>query len=141
VEYLGGRVRKLSLPRLETPAPASGPILKRLALPQGELAQIHDSDQGMRYLAVIEFKPGRVRGNHYHKRKEESVYIIDGEVRLMVEDIRTRTRESLVLAAGDLVWIGLEVAHAFEPLAPGRAIEFSPSRFAAEDTYRALVTA
>jgi mannose-6-phosphate isomerase-like protein (cupin superfamily) len=141
MEYLGGRVRKLSLPRLETPAPAYGPPLKRLALPQGELAQIHDSDQGMRYLAVIEFRPGGVRGNHYHKHKEEWVYLIEGEVGLTVEDMRTRTRESLVLVAGDLVRIGLEVAHAFQTLEPGRAIEFSPSRFDAEDTHRKMVTA
>jgi quercetin dioxygenase-like cupin family protein len=138
-EFLGGKVRRLSLPLLEAPAPAWAPLLKRLALPQGELAQIHDGDEGMRYVAVIEFLPGVVRGNHFHKHKEEWVYLIQGEVRLTVEDTKSRARESLTLGAGDLVWIGVEIAHAFQANQAGCGIELSPARFDPQDTYRVVV--
>lgn len=137
---LGGKVRKRSLPVLDPPAGPEAPALKRLALPQGELAQVHDSEAGMRYLALIELRPGGVRGNHYHKRKEEWVYLIEGQVELTVEDIHAQSRASVLLGAGDLVWIGVEVAHAFRPLAPGSALEFSPQRYDPDDTYRVVLT-
>jgi len=83
VSLLGdGGVRKWSLPII-TGAPATGaPLQKRLALPQGELAQIWDGHSGVRYLAVMELRTGALRGNHYHLRKHEWVYLISGELTL-----------------------------------------------------------
>ena len=137
---LSGKVRKSSLPGLSPPTGADAPSLKRLLLPQGELAQIHDSDEPIHYVAYIELREGTVRGNHYHQLKEEFVYLIQGELRLVIEDIETKARESVLLEGGDLAFIGTGVGHALQILKPGHAIEFSKARFDAGDTHRYPLT-
>jgi quercetin dioxygenase-like cupin family protein len=132
--FLGGRVHKRSLPVVAPPAPANAPVCKRLLLPQGELAQFHDSSDGFRYAAVIELRPGTTRGNHYHRHKMEVVYLISGEVRVLVEDTATATREAILLRPGDLLTIPPGIAHAMQPTAAGYAVELSPTRFEPEDT-------
>lgn len=134
--YLSGRVVHQQLPDFDGAPGPDAPALKRLRLPQGELAQIHQSDEGMRYIAWIELRAGGVRGNHYHERKLEHVYVISGEVELTVEDLTTRERATLRLKSGDLVSIEVRIAHAFRPISPGQAIEFSPGRLAPDDTFR-----
>ena len=133
--FLNGKVRKRSLPVISLPVGPGAPPVKRLFLPQGELAQFHDADEGIRYLAFIELLPGQVRGNHYHKVKEERVYVIRGEILLVVADIDSEARASVSLRAGDLALIQIGVAHAYQTVAPGQAIEFSPTRFNPADTY------
>jgi quercetin dioxygenase-like cupin family protein len=135
VQFLSGRVRKCSLPVAEPGQPGSPP-LKRLLLKQGELAQFYDSDEGMRYLAIIELKDGAVRGNHYHLRKDELIYMISGQVLLRIEDPATQARESVELRAGDLAWICPGIAHALQTVHAGHAIEGSKARFEVEDVYR-----
>lgn len=140
--HFSGKVRRTTLPVLTGPSGPDAPALKRLLLPQGELAQVHDADEGMRYLAFIELKPGTVRGNHFHRHKKEFIYIIKGTIDLVVEDIDTDTGAAgrvivtIRLEAGDLAVIEAGVAHALRVVEPGHAIEFSPSRFDAADTHR-----
>ena len=132
---LGGKVLKQSLPVLQPPVPLSAPALKRLQLAQGELAQFYDDADGIRYIAFIELREGGVRGNHYHKVKEEFVYVIDGEALLLAQEPGTRERVELPLQAGDLAWIQTGIAHAMRTRKPGRAIEFSKARFDPRDIY------
>src|SRR5260370_20371218 len=105
-------------------------------LPQGELAQFYDGDQGIRYIAQIELEAGRVRGNHYQKVKQEWVYMMGGEVTLIVEDLESKARETAFLLAGDLTFIQTGVVHALQVTKSGQAIEFSKSRFDPADIYR-----
>jgi hypothetical protein len=56
--FLNGKVLKRSLPELHLPLGPDAPVLKRLMLPQGELAQFYDAEEGIRYLAFIELRPG-----------------------------------------------------------------------------------
>jgi mannose-6-phosphate isomerase-like protein (cupin superfamily) len=137
--FLGGRVRKITLPTLTAPpdSPLSG--IKRLLLEQGELAQFYDGEEGMRYIAAIELHPGAVRGNHYHKSKIEWLYLLQGELVLRVMGVGDGTRDSLVLMPGELAVIPAGVAHALHTRAPGYAIEFSPIRFDPADTYRQVI--
>ncbi len=134
--FLAGKVLKRSLPFVSLPVAADAPILKRLPLPQGELAHFYDGEEGARYLAFLELRAGSVRGNHYHKVKEEMIYVIAGELTLLVEDIATGQRESVQLLAGDFASIGTQVAHAYQTVQPGQAIEFSVARFNPADLYR-----
>src|SRR4030095_3445855 len=113
-EFLSGRVRKQSLPVFELPVPTDAPTVKRLMLAQGELAQFYDADAGVRYLAFIELRPGTVRGNHYHKVKDEWVYILHGAVLLVAEDIQTKERATITLQKGDLAVILTGIAHALQ---------------------------
>ena len=59
--WLDGKVTRQKLASLIPPVPPDAPRVKRLMLPQGELAQFHDGEEGMRYVASVELKPGTVR--------------------------------------------------------------------------------
>ena len=133
---LAGKVTKRTLPVVQPPSPPDSPTLKRLTLPQGELAQFYDGDEGIRYIAQIELQAGSVRGNHYHKAKQEWVYMMSGEVTLIVEDLESKTRESVQLNAGDLAFIQTGIVHALQVTKSGQAIEFSTCRFDPNDIYR-----
>ncbi|MCX6922950.1 MAG: cupin domain-containing protein, partial [Verrucomicrobia bacterium] len=125
-EYLAGKVLKWTLPVISGRPGPDAPLLKRLFLPQGELAQVYDADEGIRYLAVVETLAGGARGNHYHKVKEEWIYLLHGEVQVLVEDVQTKARASVSLRTGDLVLIPTGIAHLMRTVEPGQAIEFSP---------------
>ena len=125
-----------SLPMVQGPPPPEAPRLKRLSLPQGELAHFYDGPEGLQYVAFAELKPGTVRGNHYHMAKAEGIYLLEGEIRLTVEDIETKARESALLKAGSVVSIPVRIAHTMQPLCPGKAIEFSTARFDPADVCR-----
>ena len=134
--FLNGKVLKRSLPTLQLPLGSDAPALKRLLLPQGELAQFYDADEGIRYLAFIELLAGQVRGNHYHKVKEELVYVMRGEVLLSVADVDSQARASVTLRTGDLAVIRTRIAHAYRTVEAGQAIEFSVARFDPADIHR-----
>jgi quercetin dioxygenase-like cupin family protein len=133
--YLSGKVRKRDLPVFQGP-PAPGTSLKRLLLPQGELAQFHDGDPPVQYLAFIELRQGTVRGNHYHRVKEEFIYVLAGELELIIEDVSSKQRETLPMQTGDWVVVAPGVAHTLRVLKTGQAIEFSQARFDATDIHR-----
>jgi len=132
---LNGKVMKRSLPVVEGAPGPDAPRLKRLILGQGELAHVHDGPEGIQYIAWVELRPGGLRGNHYHKAKQEFLYVVEGEILLVVEDIHTKARETLSVREGDLGVIATEVAHVYRPVRAGHAIEFSPTRFNAADVY------
>ena len=134
--FLSGKVRKQSLPAFQPPTGPDAPALKRLLLPQGELAQFHDGPDPIHYQAYIELRESTVRGNHYHEVKKEFIYLIQGELLLVVEDIDSKARDSVTLQAGDIAFISTRVAHALKTLRNGHAIEFSEARFDAADTHR-----
>lgn len=132
---LGGRVVRRRLPIVEgRPGPGT-PKTKRLRLPQGELAQILDGDEAIRYLAWIELGGTGLRGNHVHRRKQERLYIVAGRVRLRLEDVQTRERAEILLEAGDLVQLPPGIAHSLETLEPGHGIEFAPDPLDVTDSF------
>ena len=135
IELLEGRIRKWTLPALALPLPGSAPRLKRLKLPQGELAHIYDGPNGIQYIAFLELLGNGVRGNHFHRHKQEYIYLSSGEVEFYVVLPGIEPREQFLLRAGELAFIDCGVAHAFKTVQPGHAIEFSAARFDAVDTY------
>ena len=135
IELLGGRLVVQRLPIVVGPPGPEAPRLKRLKLAQGELAHVYDGPEGINYIAFIELREGGFRGNHFHKHKKEFLYILEGEILLVVEDMATKARDSVSVGVGDLAVISTEIAHAFRPVKPGRAIEFAPARFDAADAY------
>ncbi len=132
--YLQGKVLKHSLPVFEG-APRSdvlGP--KRLLLPQGELANFYDGREGIRYIAYIDLRSGSVRGNHWHRVKEEQMYLISGELVLVAQEREAGERVSVQLRPGDWAFIAPGVIHALQIIASGQAIEFSKTPFDPADT-------
>lgn len=134
-KFLDGKVLKQSLPVVPLPVEPAAPHLRRLLLPQGELAQFHNAEEGIRYIAFVELLPGQVRGNHYHQAKVELIYMIRGEAVLFVADVESKAQASVNLRAGDLVLIRTGVAHALRPVEPGQVIEFSATRFDPADIH------
>jgi quercetin dioxygenase-like cupin family protein len=134
-KYLAGKVVKWPLPLITSRPGPEAPALKRLLLPQGELAQIHDSDEGIRYLVVLETRAGSVRGNHYHKVKVEWIYVTQGKLLVRLQDIQTNERASVPLQTGDMLLIQTGIAHMLQTIEPGQAIEFSKTRFDAADIF------
>ncbi len=69
-----------------------------------------------RHFFVSKSKPGVVRGNHYHHRKSEWFYIIQGQAKFCVEDIATKEREEIIVHDSDDIIINLtsDKAHAFK---------------------------
>ncbi len=134
--FLNGKVRKEALHVIEGAVPPDAPRLRRLLLPQGELAHFYDGEEGMRYIAFIELRANSIRGNHYHQFKEELVYVALGEILVTVEEVATKERASFSLRAGELAVIATGVAHAYRTVQPGQGIECSPTRFNAADLYR-----
>ena len=135
-QLLGGKVPLESLPLLAAGEFRPDLARKRLQLPQGDLAQIHNADEPIRYLAAIELKPGSIRGNHVHRIKREFLYLTSGRLRLALQDCATGETASTELSAGDLVLIPPGIAHALCPLEPGLAVEFSPAVLDPTDTER-----
>jgi len=138
-QWLNGRVWKRTLPVIEGRPPPDAPLLKRLPLPQGELAQFWDESEPILYLAAMELRVGGTRGNHFHHKKRELIYVMSGAVRLHVRAVSTLAEDKvqvILLRAGDLASIQPEIAHAYEPIEPGIAVEFSPAGFDPEDTVR-----
>lgn len=130
------KVTVQSLPIFTPRTALPTPDLKRLLLPQGELAQLHDSPEPIHYIAWVDLIPGTLRGNHRHLEKVEHFYLIAGEVELGLLHTDTGRRETFILKVGDLVVIPPGVAHAYRPLKPGNAIEFAPQRHNPADTLR-----
>jgi mannose-6-phosphate isomerase-like protein (cupin superfamily) len=134
--FLDGKVRKKSLGVFQVPPPSDAIGPKRLLLPQGELANFYDGDEGIRYISLVELRVGGVRGNHSHKVKEEHVYVISGQLILVAQDGPAGQRISVELHPGDLIFIATGVVHAFKPIQPGYAVEFSKARFDPNDVQR-----
>src|SRR2546430_2302575 len=134
--FLNGRVIKQSLAVIQGRPASDAPRVKRLLLAQGELAQIYDADEGIRYLAFVELRIDAVRGNHYHQVKDEVIYVIQGEILLVVEDIVTKDRESFRLQTGDLAVIPVRIAHGFRTIVSGQAVERSTTRFGPTGIWR-----
>jgi len=80
-----------------------------------------DKQFGQIYFVTFE-KPGVTRGNHYHKEKKEWFVVGQGKVLAILEDVKTKRRETLVLDGDDDVYerlfVGEGVAHALINLTP-----------------------
>jgi quercetin dioxygenase-like cupin family protein len=134
--HFGGKLTCESLTTLSRPPGPDAPARKRLLLPQGELAQLLEEGDSAQYVAALELKEGGERGHHYHRRKRESVYVLQGELTLLAEDLETGERVELTVAEGDLLKINPGVAHALRTRRPGWAIEFTREPLDPADTYR-----
>jgi mannose-6-phosphate isomerase-like protein (cupin superfamily) len=131
-------VIKRTLPEV-APGTTNSPVLKRLLLPQVELALFYDGSDPIHYIAFIELKAGTQRGNHFHKHKFEWIYVLTGEFLLRAEEVETHERQKLTVRGGDLINIRPGVAHVLDIHQSGHAIEFSPARFDQGDIYRYAV--
>lgn len=133
--FLNGKVKKRTLPQVHGRPGPDAPVLKRLSLPQGDLAQFWDGEHPIRYMAFVELLANTLRGNHFHRRKHEFVYIISGEVEVSVAEQNGNSRQTFRATKGDVISIEPGVAHVYRVIAGGSAIEFAPTSFNSQDTF------
>ncbi|MBK8458795.1 MAG: hypothetical protein IPL43_00060 [Micropruina sp.] len=69
-----------------------------LVFEAGRFARILDGEP-FQYLAYLEYLPGQTRGNHYHRIKQELLYITSG--RLLAYYVDVDTGRSLELTIGE----------------------------------------
>jgi len=131
--FFGGKLIKWSLPAFHPPFGAPSADIKRLLLPQGELAQVHDGREPIRYLACLDLLANTTRGNHYHGAKREFVYLMRGGYELVAQEVATGEKIRLPIREGELVLVEPGIAHAMVVTAPGVAVEWSPTPFDASD--------
>jgi dTDP-4-dehydrorhamnose 3,5-epimerase-like enzyme len=88
------------------------------------------------YLSVMYFPQNLVRGNHFHKQKEEHVYIIKGKIKgcFWLPEKENEKRE-VTLNHGDLFTIKPGLAHSLKALEPSIAVEFSTTPLDLKDYY------
>ena len=130
---------KVSIRRLPVlDAPPATPVLDgvRIRMAAGEAAPVFNGGP-WRFIAYLEFLAGTGawRGNHFHERKRESFYVIQGRVRAVFEDVDTGERDEAVLEAGDVAVIEPRCAHAFAALEYAQVIEASPLEYDAGDAF------
>lgn len=139
-EFFNGRFVIKSLPRIEVPA-ARTEVQARLFSPKGELAVMSEGAMDIRHLAYVELREGMLRGDHYHKLRQEYFYLISGNVTLHLQDVSTGERATTTINTGDLVHIKPGIAHALIPSEAGHAIEFAAEPFDLGDVYRHVLNA
>jgi dTDP-4-dehydrorhamnose 3,5-epimerase-like enzyme len=72
----------------------------------------------------LESRANIVRGGHYHQRTEEMVFIIEGQVEVIIENINTRAKHTCVLGKGETLIIEPLESHTFRTLTYCRWLNF-----------------
>jgi quercetin dioxygenase-like cupin family protein len=125
---------KLTIERLPTEGDDSSE--RRLFSSKGEMAQILNRKQeAYRHLVYWDLDAtGQERGHHYHRRKTENVYILSGEMDLLVEDLESGSKETILVQAGDRLTIRPQLAHAYQARKYSQVLEYAPSTYDPADT-------
>ena len=109
---------------------------RRIFSSKGEMAQIlNRANEAFRHLVYWDLdKAGGERGHHYHKRKTENVYILAGEMDLLLEDLENCIKETVLVQAGDRLTISPNLAHAYKAHKYSQVLEYSPETYDPADT-------
>ena len=91
--------------------------------------------EAMNFTAVIEFIPGKPRGNHYHRERHEHLTIISGQLAASFwQPEQPDEYQEIILSPGMHVSIPPGVAHVYEALEHTLTIEQAAQCFNLNDT-------
>jgi dTDP-4-dehydrorhamnose 3,5-epimerase-like enzyme len=99
--------------------------VKRWEEEKGEFVQIA-YEELIRHLAWFTIRKDFWRGMHYHEKKEEIFYVINGTIRAIFIDLDTREQEEHLLEKGDKIRIQPRCWHIFYGLEEASVVEYSP---------------
>jgi dTDP-4-dehydrorhamnose 3,5-epimerase-like enzyme len=108
---------------------------KRWVEEKGEFAQISYL-QEIRHLAFFELKKGFTRGSHYHRKKDEFFYVVEGKLRAVFLDMETSAKEEHILEKGDKLRVEPGCGHIFYGMDDSLVVEYSPQFYDKEDAYK-----
>lgn len=66
-----------------------------------ELLKSNELEKPVKQIHIASIKPGCVRGNHYHSKRTEWFFLVSGEAKFVLQDIKTKKRISLRLSEKD----------------------------------------
>ena len=112
---------------------------RRIFSEKGEMAQIlNRTDEAFKQLVYWELdstNSNQERGHHYHGRRIEQIYVLTGELELLLKDIESSDNKKVIINAGNRVTISPRVAHAYRSLMYSQVLEYSPEPYDPIDTY------
>ena len=81
--------------------------------------QMPKSQRTLGQIYFVTFEKSKViRGNHYHKTKDEWFVVIAGKIKLVCEDVTTKERIERILDGDsdeyERIFIGKNIAHSFQ---------------------------
>lgn len=78
-----------------------------------ELLKAHQLEKPMKQIHVASIKPGYARGNHYHLKMMEWIFIFGGRAELVIQEVRTRRKIRFRVSSKDprVITIFPYVAH------------------------------
>ena len=109
--------------------------VKRWVEEKGEFAQICYGEEA-RHIAFFTIRRGFWRGMHFHERKEETFYVVDGNIRAIFVDLDTDERAERLLTKGSRLRIRPRCWHVFYGLDDASVVEYSPQVYDKTDAYR-----
>jgi len=83
---------------------------------RGIISDILEKD--VKHIGIIESKLGSVRGNHYHKKSVQYMYMISGKMEMKTKNMGENNSEVKlqIIEEGDLITIPANVAHSFKAI-------------------------
>ncbi|MBU1076202.1 MAG: cupin domain-containing protein [Spirochaetes bacterium] len=79
-------------------------------------------DMTWKEVNFITSKKGYQRGDHYHKRTLECFYIIEGKIKVITENIKTKKKKRVMVKDNDIFVIEPYEIHIFEIIKDSRWI-------------------
>jgi len=112
-------------------------FLKKSELPKGK------QSFGQIYFVTFN-KKGVVRGNHYHKKWSEWFGIVEGKVKVILEDVITKKRKTFIFDSKKDQYVRLNtcpnIAHSFKSLSDFAALlNYADSKWSNKDTFNYIL--
>ncbi len=124
---------RVRLERLPERKDIDGP--KRWEEEKGEFAQISYGEE-VRHIAFFTVRKGFWRGMHYHEKKDETFYVVNGKIRALFVDLDTGEREEHILTKGDKAWVKPRCWHVLYGIDDASVVEYSPRAYDKTDAYK-----
>jgi len=88
---------------------------------KGDEIDNKDTRLGQIYFVTFE-KQHAIRGNHFHKTKNEWFVVVQGRIQVVLEDVKTKEKKTLIISGEndtyERIFVGKNVAHAFSNITP-----------------------
>ncbi len=81
-----------------------------------ELLKANEIKEPVLQLHIASIKPGQIRGNHYHKKRVEWLFVVAGKAELCLQDVNSWKKNCYKLLPGKpkLITVFPYVAHAIK---------------------------
>jgi dTDP-4-dehydrorhamnose 3,5-epimerase-like enzyme len=112
--------------------------VKRWEEEKGEFAQISAHEE-TRHIAAFTIRAGFWRGKHYHERKDETFYVIDGKIRTVLIDLDTNRKEEHIITKGYKLRVKPRCWHVLYGIDDASVVEYSPQTYDSTDAYTITV--